>query len=326
MEQKLHVSSNPHVRDNMTTGRIMQLVAIALLPASLFGIWNFGFRALLIILVSVAASVLSEWLYDRLMHKKNTIADGSAVVTGLLLALNMPPQIPLWMPALGSVFAIIVVKQLFGGLGQNIMNPALAGRCFLMISFAGRMTDFAVSDSFRGVVDAVSGATPLAALKDRGFTEGSVDVLHMFLGNTQGTIGETSVLAILIGAAILLAFRIIDLKIPLTYLGSFTVFVILYMAFTGMGFDGNYLLTHLFGGGLMLGAWFMATDYVTTPITQKGQLIYGCCLGIVTAVFRLFGGSAEGVSYAIIFCNLLIPLIERVTRPVAFGKGGKKHE
>ncbi len=326
MEQKLHVSSNPHVRDNMTTGRIMQLVAIALLPASLFGIWNFGFRALLIILVSVVASVLSEWLYDRLMHKKNTIADGSAVVTGLLLALNMPPQIPLWMPALGSIFAIIVVKQLFGGLGQNIMNPALAGRCFLMISFAGRMTDFTVSDSFRGVVDAVSGATPLAALKDRGFTEGSVDVLHMFLGNTQGTIGETSVLAILIGAAILLAFRIIDLKIPLTYLGSFTVFVILYMAFTGMGFDGNYLLTHLFGGGLMLGAWFMATDYVTTPITQKGQLIYGCCLGIVTAVFRLFGGSAEGVSYAIIFCNLLIPLIERVTRPVAFGKGGKKHE
>ena len=326
MEQKLHVSSNPHVRDNMTTGRIMQLVAIALLPASLFGIWNFGFRALLIILVSVVASVLSEWLYDRLMHKKNTIADGSAVVTGLLLALNMPPQIPLWMPALGSIFAIIVVKQLFGGLGQNIMNPALAGRCFLMISFAGRMTDFTVSDSFRGVVDAVSGATPLAALKDRGFTEGSVDVFHMFLGNTQGTIGETSVLAILIGAAILLAFRVIDLKIPLTYLGSFTVFVILYMAFTGMGFDGNYLLTHLFGGGLMLGAWFMATDYVTTPITQKGQLIYGCCLGIVTAVFRLFGGSAEGVSYAIIFCNLLIPLIERVTRPVAFGKGGKKHE
>lgn len=324
MEQMLHVSSNPHVRDKMTTQRLMQLVVLALLPASLFGIWNFGLRALLVILVSVASSVAFEWLYNHFMHKKNTVRDFSAVVTGLLLALNMPPQIPLWMPALGSAFAILVVKQLFGGLGQNIMNPALAGRCFLMISFAGKMTDFTVSDSFRGVVDAVSGATPLAALKDRGFTEGSVDVLHMFLGNTQGTIGETSALAILIGAAVLLAFKVIDLKIPLTYIGSFTVFVILYMLFSGMGFDGNYLFSHLFGGGLMLGAWFMATDYVTTPITPKGQLLYGCCLGVVTAVFRLFGGSAEGVSYAIIFCNLLIPLIERVTRPTAFGKGGKK--
>lgn len=324
MEQMLHVSSNPHVRDKMTTGRLMQLVVIALLPTSLFGIWNFGLRALWVILVSVASSVAFEWLYDHFMHKKNTITDFSAVVTGLLLALNMPPQIPLWMPVLGSAFAIIVVKQLFGGLGQNIMNPALGGRCFLMISFAGKMTNFAVSDGFRGVVDTVSGATPLAALKDRGFTEGSVDVLHMFLGNTQGTIGETSALAILIGAAVLLVFKVIDLKIPLTYIGSFTVFVILYMLFSGMGFDGNYLLSHLFGGGLMLGAWFMATDYVTTPITPNGQLVYGCCLGVVTAVFRLFGGSAEGVSYAIIFCNLLIPLIERVTRPTAFGKGGKK--
>lgn len=324
MDQMLHVSSNPHVRDKMTTSRIMQLVVIALLPASLFGIWNFGLRALLVILVSVASSVAFEWLYDHFMHKKNTVGDFSAVVTGLLLALNMPPQIPLWMPVLGSAFAIIIVKQLFGGLGQNFMNPALAGRCFLMISFAGKMTDFAVSDSFKGVVDSVTGATPLAALKAQGFVEGSVPVRNLFLGNIQGTIGETSALAILIGAAILLAFKVIDLKVPLTYIGSFAVFVILYMLFSGMGFDGNYLLSHLFGGGLMLGAWFMATDYVTTPITPMGQLVYGCVLGIVTAVFRLFGGSAEGVSYAIIFCNLLVPLIERVTRPTAFGKGGKK--
>ena len=325
MEQMLNVSSNPQVRDKMTTSRIMQLVALALLPTTLFGIWNFGFRALLVVLVTVASSVFFEWLYDRLMHKKNTINDFSAVVTGLLLALNMPPQIPLWMPVLGSAFAIIVVKQLFGGLGQNFMNPALAARCFLMISFAGKMTDFAV-DKLSGYhcIDTVTGATALAELKNSGFTADSISVKNLFIGNIHGTIGETSAIAILIGAVILLAFKVIDLKIPLTYIGSFAVFVILYMLGTGKGFDVNYLFSHLFGGGLMLGAWFMATDYVTTPITPKGQLLYGCCLGVVTAIFRLFGGSAEGVSYAIIFCNLLVPLIEKVTKPVAFGKGGKK--
>ena len=325
MEQMLNVSSNPHVRDKMTTSRIMQLVALALLPTTLFGIWNFGFRALLVVLVTVASSVFFEWLYDRIMHKKNTINDFSAVVTGLLLALNMPPQIPLWMPVLGSAFAIIVVKQLFGGLGQNFMNPALAARCFLMISFAGKMTDFAV-DKLSGYhcIDTVTGATALAELKNSGFTADSISVKNLFIGNIHGTIGETSAIAILIGAVILLAFKVIDLKIPLTYIGSFAVFVILYMLGTGKGFDVNYLFSHLFGGGLMLGAWFMATDYVTTPITPNGQLIYGCCLGVVTAIFRLFGGSAEGVSYAIIFCNLLVPLIEKVTKPVAFGKGGKK--
>ena len=325
MEQMLNVSSNPHVRDKMTTGRIMQLVVLALLPTTLFGIWNFGFRAFLVVLVTVASSVFFEWLYDRLMHKKNTVTDFSAAVTGLLLALNMPPQIPLWMPVLGSAFAIIVVKQLFGGLGQNFMNPALAVRCFLIISFTGKMTDFAV-DKLSGYhcIDTVTGATALAELKNSGFTADSISVKNLFIGNIHGTIGETSALAILIGAVILLAFKVIDLKIPLTYIGSFAVFVIFYMLGTGKGFDVNYLFSHLFGGGLMLGAWFMATDYVTTPITPKGQLIYGCCLGVVTAIFRLFGGSAEGVSYAIIFCNLLVPLIEKVTKPVAFGKGGKK--
>ena len=325
MEQMLNVSSNPHVRDKMTTSRIMQLVALALLPTTLFGIWNFGFRALLVVLVTVASSVFFEWLYDRLMHKKNTINDFSAVVTGLLLALNMPPQIPLWMPVLGSAFAIIVVKQLFGGLGQNFMNPALAARCFLMISFAGKMTDFAV-DKLSGYhcIDTVTGATALAELKNSGFTADSISVKNLFIGNIHGTIGETSAIAILIGAVILLAFKVIDLKIPLTYIGSFAVFLILYMLGTGKGFDVNYLFSHIFGGGLMLGAWFMATDYVTTPITPRGQYVYGVCLGVLTAVFRLFGGSAEGVSYAIIFCNLLVPMIERVTRHPAFGKGGKK--
>ena len=324
MGEMYNVSSNPHVRDKMTTSRIMQLVVIALLPATLFGIWNFGMHAFLVVLVTVISSVFFEWLYDTLMHKKNTITDFSAVVTGLLLALNMPPQIPLWMPVLGSAFAIVIAKQLFGGLGQNFMNPALAGRCFLMISFAGKMTDFAVSEGAHAI-DTVTHATPTGRIKSTGIRcWTSLPVKNLFIGNVHGTIGETSALAILIGAVILLAFKVIDLKVPLTYIGSFTIFVILYMLGTGKGFDVNYLFSHLFGGGLMLGAWFMATDYVTTPITPKGQLLYGCCLGIVTAVFRLFGGSAEGVSYAIIFCNLLVPLIEKVTKPVAFGKGGKK--
>lgn len=325
MEEMLNVSSNPHVRARMTTAKIMELVAIALLPTAFAGVYNFGFRALAVLIVSTGAAVLAEWLYDHFMHKPNTITDFSAVVTGLLLGLNMPASIPLWIPALGSVFAIIIVKQLFGGLGQNFMNPALAARCFLMISFAGKMTDFSVSDSFRGVVDGVTGATPLAALKDHGFVEGaSVPVKNLFLGNIQGTIGETSVAAILIGVVILLAYKVISLRIPLTYIGSFAVFVIFYMLFSGKGLNMNYLFTELFGGGLMLGAWFMATDYVTSPITVKGQYVYGVCLGVFTGIFRIFGASAEGVSYAIIFCNLLVPQIERFTRPVAFGKGGAK--
>ena len=325
MSELLKVSSNPHVRARMKTDNIMLLVLIALLPSAFFGVVNFGLRSLAVLAVSVVSAVLTEYLYEKLMHKKITIGDFSAAVTGLLLGLNLPSTVPLWLPVIGNVFAILFVKQLFGGLGQNFMNPALAGRCFLMISFAGKMTNFAVSKSSHAVVDAVTQATPLAALKSQGFIEGtSIPVKNLFLGNIQGTIGETSALAILIGAVILLAFKIIDLKVPLTYIGSFAIFVIFYMLGTGKGFDVNYLFSHIFGGGLMLGAWFMATDYVTTPITPKGQLVYGCCLGIVTAVFRLFGGSAEGVSYAIIFCNLLVPLIEKVTKPVAFGKGGKK--
>ena len=325
MEQMFNVSSNPHVRARMTTAKIMQLVVIALLPAALMGIYNHGLKALAVLVVSTGSAALAEWLYDHFMHKKNTVKDFSAVVTGLLIGLNMPAGIPLWIPVLGSIFAIIVVKQLFGGLGQNFMNPALAARCFLMISFAGKMTDFSVSDSFKGAVDGVTGATPLAALRDHGFVAGSsVPVKNLIFGNIQGTIGETSVIAILIGAAILLCYKVISVRIPLTYIGSFAVFVIIYMLASGKGFDVNYLLTHLCGGGLMLGAWFMATDYVTSPITPKGQYVYGVCLGVLTGIFRIFGASAEGVSYAIIFCNLLVPQIERFTRPVAFGKGGAK--
>ena len=307
MSENFNISSSPHIRSKVTTGNIMLMVIIALLPATAFGIVNFGLSALLVILVTVASSVLTEYLYQKLMHRKVTISDFSAVVTGLLLALNMPPTAPWWMCVLGSVFAILVVKQVFGGLGQNFMNPALGARCFLLISFTGRMTTF--------VYDGVTGATPLALLK----AGEKVNVFDMFLGNIGGTIGETSVVAILIGAIFLLAKGIIDIRIPASYILTFSVFVLIFG-----GFDVTYLAAHLCGGGLMLGAWFMATDYVTCPITPNGKILFGICLGILTGVFRLFGGSAEGVSYAIIISNLLVPLIEKVTLPKPFGMGGEK--
>ena len=309
MNENLNISSSPHIRSKVTTGNIMLMVIIALFPATAFGIVNFGLSALMVIVVTVASAVLTEYVFQKLMHRKVTISDLSAVVTGLLLALNMPPTAPWWMCVLGSVFAILVVKQVFGGLGQNFMNPALGARCFLLISFTGRMTTF--------VYDGVSGATPLAMLK----AGEKVNIFDMFLGNISGTIGETSVVAILLGAIFLLIKGIIDIRIPGTYIVTFVIFVLI---FGGHGLDWNYVAAHLCGGGLMLGAWFMATDYVTCPITKRGQLLYGVCLGVLTGLFRIFGGSAEGVSYAIIISNLLVPLIEKVTLPKPFGKGGEK--
>ncbi len=293
----------------------MLMVTIALLPASAFGVWNFGLPALGMLVVTTLAAVLTEYVYEKLMHKKITVNDFSAVVTGLLLGLNMPPTAPLWMGALGSVFGILVVKQLFGGLGQNFMNPALGARCFLLISFTGQMTTF--------IYDGVSGPTPLAMLKEGQ----AVDSMSMLMGRIPGTIGETSVIAIIIGAIFLILTGVIDLRIPGTYIVTFAVFVGIFGQFTNAQaglFDPQYITSHLCGGGLMLGAWFMATDYVTSPITKKGQYVYGALLGILTGLFRLFGGSAEGVSYAIIISNLLVPLIERVTLPKPFGKGGEK--
>lgn len=319
MSEMLHVSSSPHIRSRTETPNLMAMVIVALLPATLAGIWNFGVRALCLILISIAACVVTEGIYERLMHKESTLKDLSAVVTGLLLGLNLPPAAPWWIPVIGGFFAILVVKQLFGGLGQNFMNPALAARCFLLLAFTGPMTDFTPTSGFGTLADTVSGATPLAALR----AGESVDLLSMFLGNTTGTIGETSALALLLGGIFLVLMGVIDLRIPLTYLGSFLVFMLL---FGGHGADGSYLLGQLFGGGLMLGAWFMATDYVTSPITPTGRVVYGVILGIMTGIFRVFGSSAEGVSYAIIFSNLLIPLIERLTIPAAFGKGGRAHE
>lgn len=329
MSELYNVSTAPHTRSKTSTLTIMQDVAIALIPASIFGVYNFGIKALLMILVCIGFSVLTEYVYEKFMKKPITIGDFSAFVTGLLLALNMPSTAPLWMGALGAIFAILFVKMLFGGLGQNFMNPALAARCFLLISFAGQMSNFqidAVSSESIGflyylkngaiAIDGVTSATPLGTIKNGG----SVDLIQMLIGNIGGTIGETSALAILIGAVYLLARKIISFRIPITYLASFSVFILI---FGGKGFDLNYLLAHLLGGGLLLGAFFMATDYVTSPITVKGQLVFGVCLGLLTGIFRIFGASAEGVSYAIIFCNMLVPLIEKITLPMAFGKGGK---
>lgn len=311
MEQTFKISSSPHVRDGKTTSGIMLDVIIALLPASVFGVYNFGIKAFILIITCVVSCMFFEWCAEMLLHRASTVGDFSAMVTGLLLALNLSPEVPVWMAVLGSAFAIVIVKQLFGGLGQNFMNPALGARCFLMISFAGQMTTF--------TYDGITTATPLAVLKSGG----TVDVLDMFYGNIAGTIGEVSTVAILIGALYLVLRKIISLRIPLTYIGTFSVCICIYALSSGIGFEPLYLAAHLCGGGLMLGAFFMATDYVTSPITKNGKVVFGIILGILTFLFRIYGGSAEGVSYAIIFSNLLVPLIERVTQPKSFGKGAE---
>ena len=340
LKQLFHVSASPHIRSGASTGDIMRDVVIALLPASLFSIYWFGFQSLLLQLVCVTACVLSEYIWRRWVKKAYAPYECSAIVTGLLLAMNLPVGVPVWMAIAGSVFAIIVVKELYGGLGQNFMNPALAGRCFLLICFAGRMTNFSVtsfaasgtSSASKGLytflngaasVDGISGATPLAVVK--GLEAGAsvaenVSLFDMFFGFTGGVLGETSAFMILLGAAYMVIRKVISLRIPLTYIGSFAIFVLI---FGGHGFDMNYLAAQLLGGGLMLGAFFMATDYVTSPITKAGQIVFGVLLGILTGLFRVFGNSAEGVSYAIIFGNLLTPLIEKYTMPRAFGKKGK---
>ena len=317
MNQELyHVSANPHVRDKVTTQNLMFYVILALLPTTIFGFVNFGLSAIINVVVTTATCVIAEYAWQKLMHKKVTINDMSAALTGLLLGINLPPQAPVWIGVIGGIFAIIVVKQLFGGLGQNFMNPALGGRCFLVLSFALPMTNWTYNSAF-GSFDAATMATPLAMVK-AGETVNWVD---MFIGFHGGTIGETSAVCILIGGLFLIWKKVISPIIPCAYLGTLALFVLL---FGGHGFDMNFVLCHICGGGVMLGAFFMATDYVTSPITDLGKLIFGIILGVLTGVFRIFGPGAEGVSYAIIFSNLLVPLIEKWTVPVAFGKGGKK--
>lgn len=315
MSNLLNISSSPHVRDKSSTKSIMWDVFLALMPATVFGVWNFGVKALTLIVVCIATCVLTEYIWQKAMKLPLTVSDGSAALTGLLLALNLSSTFPIWMAILGSVFAIIIVKQLFGGLGQNFMNPALGARCFLMVSFAGQMTSF--------TYDGVTGATPLAQIKngvtDPSLCAGKSNLLDMFLGTIGGTIGETCVPALLIGAAYLLLRKIITWRIPVCYIVTFAIFALIFGEHNVM-----YLAKELCGGGLMLGAFFMATDYVTSPITPKGQILFGILLGVLTGIFRIFGASAEGVSYAIIICNLLVPLIENVTIPTPFGKEGIK--
>lgn len=309
MSELYHVSSSPHVRAKDSTSKIMLWVIIAMLPMSLFGIYNFGIRALLLLVVTVLSCVASEWVFNKIAHRKNTIGDLSAVVTGMILALNMPVSLPVWEAVLGSVFAIVIVKLMFGGLGQNFMNPALGARCFLLIAFAKDMTNF-TSDGY-------TGATPLALIRNNnGIIPDDLNVMDMLTGRIAGTIGETSVIAILIGAIILILAGVIQLRIPAAYIITFAT---LMFVFGPSQFDITYVVAQICGGGLMFGAFFMATDYVTSPITPKGQILFGICCGIFTALFRLIGANAEGVSFAIILSNLLVPLIEKITVPRAFG-------
>ena len=309
MSKLLNVSSSPHVRSNETTQSIMVDVAIAMLPATAFGVFQFGLHALLVLIVTIAACVLSEYVFEKITKRPCTISDFSAVVTGMILALNMPPEIALWIPALGGVFAIIIVKQLYGGLGQNFMNPALAARCFLLISFTGQMSAF--------TLDGWTGATPLAVLK----AGESVDVAAMFIGKIPGTIGEVSVIALLIGAAYLVVKKVITLRIPLTYILTTAVFVFIF----GQQ-DLNYVLAHLCGAGLIFGAFFMATDYTTTPYTPVGQIIFGIGCGVITVLIRVWGGYPEGCSYSILLMNIVTPLIDRITAPKRYGASRKRKE
>ena len=305
MEKRMNVSASPHVRGAMSTSGIMRLVILALLPAAVFGIFNFGMRAFYHMLVTVVACVLTEFTYEAFADRPVTVGDFSAVVTGLLLAMSLPVNAPLWLGAAGGIFAILVVKMFFGGIGQNIVNPALAGRCFLLISFAGHMTNF--------VCDAYTGPTPLEALKQGE----AVDPLSLILGNTGGCIGETSALAILAGAVLLLAVGIINLRIPAS---CFAVFTLLLVLFGNQGVDEIFLVRELCSGGLMLSFWFMAPDYTTSPITKRGQVLYGALIGALAALFRLYGSASEGVSYAVLLANLLTPVIEKITVPKAFGR------
>lgn len=316
----LNISNAPHIRNMRPTAAVMADVAIALLPVCGVGIYLFGWQAALTLALSVITCVATELVYELLMKKPVTVGDLSAVVTGLILGVNLPASSPWYLPVLGGIFAILVVKMLFGGLGQNFMNPALTARCFLMISFAGQMTRF--TQPFTGT-DLVSGATPLSQVQGGE----QADLLQMLLGQHGGTIGETCAVAIVIGFVYLLVRRVISPRIPLVMIGSTMVFIFLFQLCTdqaALAFSANFLLGQLLGGGLLLGAVFMATDYVTCPITKGGQWIYAALIGLLTALFRVFGSSAEGVSYAIIIANLTVPLIERITVPKPFGYQKKK--
>lgn len=320
MDNTLIASSSPHIRSEETVRRIMLDVVIALLPAVIGSIYFFGFNAFKLILVSVISSVVFEALIQKVFKKPVTVDDFSAVVTGILLAFNLPASAPWWLPVVGSAFAIIVVKQFFGGLGQNFMNPALAARAMLLSSWPSLMSTYVAPGA-----DAVTSATPLAIMK-YGFSDAKASasvaeagnvlpaLKDMFLGNIAGAIGETSALLLLIGAAYLLIRGVISWRIPFAYIGT-TVLVLLLF-----GVEAEYIPYHIFAGGLILGAFYMATDYSSSPVTPWGQIIFGIGAGFLTALIRVKGGYPEGVSYSILLMNIATPLIERFTKPKVFGE------
>lgn len=309
MDSKIKVQSAPHIKSSDTTRSLMLDVIIALLPTTIWGVMRFGINAALVVIVSLVACVLSETIFNLIVKRENTIWDLSCVVTGLILALNMPSEVPLYVPIIGSVFAIVVVKMLFGGLGQNFMNPALAGRCFCIISFAGLMNNYTSKMS----VDVYTSATPLALIKEGR----SVDLVDMFFGFIPGTIGEISTLCLLIGVIYLLVKKVIDLHIPLTYIVTFLIFI---LVFSERRADMNFVLGELLGGGLIFGAFFMANDYVTTPCTPIGRTVYAIFLGILTGIFRLYGKSTECISFVILIGNIVGPYLEDITIPRAYGR------
>lgn len=327
LENELLVTSSPHIRSNESVQRIMLDVIIALIPAMIGSIYFFGINALKLILISVASSVFFEALIQKAFKKQVTINDFSAVITGILLAFNLPASAPWWLPIMGSAFAIIVVKQLFGGLGSNFMNPALAGRAFLLTSWPTHMSSFTGTRP-----DVVATATPLAIMKYGMASDGAAsatveaatsasssqgamlpELWDMFIGNIPGAIGETSALLLLIGALYLIIRHVIDWKIPVFYIGTTFVMLIL------LGVDAELLPYHILGGGLILGAFFMATDYASSPVTPLGKIIFGIGAGFLTALIRVKGGYPEGVSYSILLMNVATPLIEKFTKPRVFG-------
>ena len=319
VNEMLIVTEAPHARGKNTTSGIMLDVIIALIPALIAGIVVFGFRSLTLAAVCMVSAVLFEWAWCKILKKPSTVGDFSAALTGLLLALNLPVTMPYWMAVCGSLFAIIVVKQFFGGIGHNFMNPALAARAFLLTSWAQAMTTWAVPFSKTSIfsgADAVTSATPLGMIKE-GMTDSLPSYMDLFLGNIGGCVGEVSAVAILIGAAYLLARRVISIRIPGAYILTVAVLAFIFGGKDGL-FTGDALY-HVLSGGLLLGAFFMATDYVTTPYTKKGQIIFGVGCGVLTAVIRIFGGYPEGVSYSILLMNVVSPLIERYTVPKKYG-------
>ena len=309
---KLTVASSPHIRGNFRTNRIMLDVVLALLPALAVGIWVLGIRALAVTLISILSAVAAEWLYSVVTKTRNTIVDGSAVVTGLLLAMTLPASVPYWQAAIGSVFAIIVVKALCGGLGQNIFNPALAARAFLMLIWPVGLT------RYEGL-DGVTAATPLHHMVMPALPEESI--LDMFLGNCPGSIGEISALALLIGGAYLVYRKVISIRIPVAYLGTMAVLTLIFHKTEA---PIEWMLYSLLSGGVMLGAIFMATDYATSPATPVGQVVYGIGCGVLTVVFRYYGLFPEGVTYAILIMDAFVWFIDRLTPIRRFGtkKGG----